>query len=124
VLSSKLFANLPLSLRLVHEFYELACFMSIMRDYQHTRSSGYFGPRLERSSGSNSQIFGRTVKNEYLALGVFGTTFSAAYLATRGGSKAQTKPTTVEQAKESVPVNAASSYVCFCVVLYRGKKRC
>ncbi|KAF8190186.1 hypothetical protein BJ912DRAFT_965943 [Pholiota molesta] len=55
------------------------------------------------------QIFGRTVKNEYLALGVFGTTFSAAYLATRGGSKAQTKPTTVEQAKESVPVNAASS---------------
>ncbi|KAF8970370.1 hypothetical protein BDZ97DRAFT_1791040 [Flammula alnicola] len=55
------------------------------------------------------QIFGRAIKNEYLALTVFGTTFGAAYLATRGGSKAQAKPTTVQQAKESVPVNASSS---------------
>ncbi|KJA26887.1 hypothetical protein HYPSUDRAFT_36056 [Hypholoma sublateritium FD-334 SS-4] len=55
------------------------------------------------------QILGRTIKNEHLALGVFGTTFGGAYLATRGGSKTQTKPTTVQQAKETVPVNAGSS---------------
>ncbi|KAF9486224.1 hypothetical protein BDN70DRAFT_794440, partial [Pholiota conissans] len=67
------------------------------------------------------QILGRTVKNEYLALGVFTTAFGGAYLATRGGSKAQTKPTTVQQAKESVPVNAGSScdsyYLCVSSIL-------
>ncbi|KAF4616709.1 hypothetical protein D9613_008802 [Agrocybe pediades] len=56
------------------------------------------------------QLFGRAIKNEYLALGTFATTGGIAYLATRGGnSAAQAKPATVEQAKQSVPVNAASS---------------
>ncbi len=58
----------------------------------------------------NSTIFGRAIKNEHLALGVFATTFGSAYLATRGGSKsAPVKPKTVQEAKESVPVNASSS---------------
>ncbi|KAH9477421.1 ATP synthase subunit K, mitochondrial [Psilocybe cubensis] len=55
-------------------------------------------------------ILGRSIKNEYLALGTFGITFGSAYLATRGGSKtAQAKPVTVEQAKQTVPINAGSS---------------
>lgn len=70
-------------------------------------------------ASGNSQIFGRTIKNEHLALGVFGTTFGGAYLATRGGSKTQTKPTTVHEAKETVPVNASSS----CVALYPVQSR-
>ncbi|PPQ66000.1 hypothetical protein CVT26_010660 [Gymnopilus dilepis] len=61
------------------------------------------------------QIFGKAVKNEYLALGTFGLTFGSAWLATRGGNKAtaQAKPQTVEQAKESVPINAGSSILNF-----------
>ncbi|KDR76463.1 hypothetical protein GALMADRAFT_67101, partial [Galerina marginata CBS 339.88] len=53
-------------------------------------------------------ILGRAIKNEYLALATFGTTFGGAWLATRGGKTAQAKPTTVNQAKESVPINASS----------------
>lgn len=66
---------------------------------------------LKHTLGStlNSQVLGRTVKNEYLALSVFGVTFGSAYLATRGGKTAQAKPTTVQEAKETVPIKAASS---------------
>ncbi|KIM36657.1 hypothetical protein M413DRAFT_56025, partial [Hebeloma cylindrosporum] len=54
-------------------------------------------------------IFGRAIKNEYLALGTFATAFSGAYLATRGGSNtAAAKPKTVQEAKESVPISATS----------------
>lgn len=42
---------------------------------------------------------------------MFGTTFGIAYLATRGGSKTQTKPTTVLEAKQTVPISAGSSCV-------------
>ncbi|KAF9057073.1 hypothetical protein BJ165DRAFT_1520481 [Panaeolus papilionaceus] len=56
-----------------------------------------------------SQIFGRAIKNEYLSLAVLSTAFGGAYLATRGGDKAQAKPTNVQQAKESVKVEAGSS---------------
>lgn len=67
---------------------------------------------------SPSTILGRVIKNEYIALGVFGTTFGTAYLATRGGSKTASRPTTVSQAKESVPVHASSaSVVHFCCKL-------
>ncbi|KAF9523519.1 hypothetical protein CPB83DRAFT_862655 [Crepidotus variabilis] len=57
------------------------------------------------------QLFGRAIKNEYIVLTVFGTTFGGAYLATRGGNNtaAQAKPVNVQQAKESVPINAGSS---------------
>ncbi|KAJ3513927.1 hypothetical protein NLJ89_g2675 [Agrocybe chaxingu] len=54
-------------------------------------------------------VFGRKVANEYLALGTFATVFGGAFLATRGGKKdAPAKPTTVQQAKESVPINGTS----------------
>jgi len=60
--------------------------------------------------GTNSQILGRAVKNEYLALGIFTTVFGGAWLSTRGGAKAAPpKPTTVQQAKERVPVSADST---------------
>ena len=59
--------------------------------------------------GTNSQILGRAVKNEHLALGIFTTVFGGAWLATRGGAKAAPKPTTVQQAKESVLVKADST---------------
>jgi len=69
----------------------------------------------------NSAILGRTVKNEYLALGVFGITFGSAYLVMGGGgnksSASSARPTTVVQAKESVPVNASSAWVCEFLVL-------
>ncbi|KAF8804486.1 hypothetical protein BYT27DRAFT_7340107 [Phlegmacium glaucopus] len=55
------------------------------------------------------QILGRAVKNEYLAIGIFSTVFGGAWLSTRGGAKAAPKPTTVQQAKESVPVKADST---------------
>ncbi|PPQ66640.1 hypothetical protein CVT24_006932 [Panaeolus cyanescens] len=55
------------------------------------------------------QLFGRTIKNEYLSLGVLTTAFGGAFLATRGGSNAQAKPTNIQQAKESVKVEAGSS---------------
>ncbi|KDR76467.1 hypothetical protein GALMADRAFT_246833 [Galerina marginata CBS 339.88] len=64
---------------------------------------------MERIYEPQPTIFGRAIKNEYLALATFGTTFGGAWLATRGGKTAQAKPTTVNQAKESVPINASSS---------------
>ncbi|KAF8908408.1 hypothetical protein CPB85DRAFT_1309332 [Mucidula mucida] len=48
-------------------------------------------------------IFGRAIKNEYLALGTLSTVFGGAFLATRGGNKAEpAKPTLVEKVKEAV----------------------
>ena len=61
----------------------------------------------------DSTIFGRAIKNEYLSIGVLSTAFGTAWLATRGGSEAEKKPATVQQAKESVKINAGSSYVFF-----------
>ncbi|RXW21985.1 hypothetical protein EST38_g3876 [Candolleomyces aberdarensis] len=56
------------------------------------------------------QIFGRAIKNEYLALGTFATAFGGAFLATRGGEK-KAPPADVKQAKAEVPINAGSKYV-------------
>ncbi|KAG2003653.1 hypothetical protein CC2G_004242 [Coprinopsis cinerea AmutBmut pab1-1] len=53
------------------------------------------------------QILGRAIKNEYLALGTFASAFGLAFLSTRGGDK-QAPPTTVQQAKAEVPINAGS----------------
>ncbi|EAU82935.2 hypothetical protein CC1G_12365 [Coprinopsis cinerea okayama7 len=58
------------------------------------------------------QILGRAIKNEYLALGTFASAFGLAFLSTRGGDK-QAPPTTVQQAKAEVPINAGSKYVYF-----------
>lgn len=66
----------------------------------------------------HSQILGRAIKNEYLVLGIYSTVFGGAWLATRGGSKALAKPTTVQQAKASVPVLADSAWVCYFQSLY------
>jgi len=66
----------------------------------------------------DSTIFGRAIKNEYLSIGVLSTAFGAAWVATRGGSEAQKKPVTVQQAKESVKINAGSSYVFFFVMFW------
>ncbi|KII91126.1 hypothetical protein PLICRDRAFT_173026 [Plicaturopsis crispa FD-325 SS-3] len=59
-----------------------------------------------------SVIFGRTIKNEYLALGtLLGTT--AIALAATGGSKKDAKPapgkSTLQTIKDAVPINASSS---------------
>ncbi|PBK70993.1 hypothetical protein ARMSODRAFT_884350, partial [Armillaria solidipes] len=47
-------------------------------------------------------IFGRAIKNEYLALGTFASVFGGAFLATRGGKKDTPAPTLVEQVKANV----------------------
>ncbi|SJL12822.1 uncharacterized protein ARMOST_16253 [Armillaria ostoyae] len=47
-------------------------------------------------------IFGRAIKNEYLALGTFASVFGGAFLATRGGKKDAPAPTLVEQVKANV----------------------
>ncbi|KAG6824714.1 hypothetical protein H0H92_006074 [Tricholoma furcatifolium] len=54
-------------------------------------------------------IFGRAIKNEYLALGVFGTTFGGAWLATRGGPKENSAGQSLQKVRESIPINAGSS---------------
>ncbi|GAW09973.1 hypothetical protein F5879DRAFT_714418 [Lentinula edodes] len=57
-------------------------------------------------------ILGRAIKNEYITLGVLGSVFGGAFLATRGGSKQDTKaatPSIIEKVKEAVPLNAGSS---------------
>ncbi|KAF8906846.1 hypothetical protein CPB84DRAFT_1959898 [Gymnopilus junonius] len=72
-----------------------------------TESPGCNNPNVTKI---RCQVFGKAIKNEYLALGTFATAFGGAWLATRGGSKtAQAKPQNVEQAKESVPIAASSS---------------
>ena len=58
--------------------------------------------------GTHSQILGRAVKNEHLALMIYSTFFGGVYLATRGGPKT-VKPTTVQQAKDSVLLKADST---------------
>jgi len=59
------------------------------------------------SNPNVAKYLGPRYKNEHLA---FATAFGSAYLATRGGSKSlPVKLTTVQQAKESIPVNASSS---------------
>ena len=65
-------------------------------------------PQPHPTHGTNSQILGRAVKNEHLALIIYSTVFGGAYLATRGGPKT-VKPTTVQQAKESVLLKADST---------------
>ncbi|KAG6837018.1 hypothetical protein H0H93_016225 [Arthromyces matolae] len=54
-------------------------------------------------------IFGRAIKNEYLALGVFGTVFGGASLAMRGGKKENAAGQSLQKARESIPINAGSS---------------
>jgi len=56
-------------------------------------------------------ILGRAVKNEHLAMGILATAFGGAALATRGKKK-ETAPVngqSIQQLKESVPINAGSS---------------
>lgn len=53
-----------------------------------------------------SVILGRTIKNEYLALGTLLGTVGLA-MSLSGGSK-DTKPKTIDQVKESVNLNASS----------------
>jgi F-type H+-transporting ATPase subunit k len=67
------------------------------------------------TSRINSIIFGRAIKNEYLALGTLGLT---GFLATSmmGGKKETAAPTTsakptLEQVKDAVKFNAGSRYV-------------
>ncbi|KAG7446774.1 uncharacterized protein BT62DRAFT_893354, partial [Guyanagaster necrorhizus] len=47
-------------------------------------------------------IFGRAIKNEYIALGTFASVFGGAFLATRGRKKEGPPPTLVEQVKATV----------------------
>ncbi|KAF8229792.1 hypothetical protein L208DRAFT_1401516 [Tricholoma matsutake] len=57
-------------------------------------------------------ILGRTIKNEYLSLGVLTSAIGGAWLATRGEKKAGARPIagqSVQQVKESIPLNASSS---------------
>ena len=63
---------------------------------------------LTKKFAFNSPIFGRAVRNEHLTLIIYSTVFGGIYLATRGGAKT-VKPTTVQQAKESVLLKADSS---------------
>ena len=56
-----------------------------------------------------SLIFGRAVRNEHLALAIYSTVFGGVWLATRGGASKTPKPTTVQQAKESVLLKADST---------------
>ncbi|KAF8886572.1 hypothetical protein BD779DRAFT_1530425 [Infundibulicybe gibba] len=56
-------------------------------------------------------IFGRAIKNEYLALGVLTTAIGGAVLSMRGG-KTDSAPRagqSVQQVKEAIPINASSS---------------
>ncbi|KAG6879813.1 hypothetical protein C0992_011364 [Termitomyces sp. T32_za158] len=54
-------------------------------------------------------IFGRAIKNEYIALGVLTTFFGGASLAMRGGKKENAAGQSLQKARESVPINAGSS---------------
>ncbi|KAF8056709.1 hypothetical protein FPV67DRAFT_1492632 [Lyophyllum atratum] len=56
-------------------------------------------------------ILGRSIKNEHLALGILATAFGGAALAMRGGKKEQApaKNQSIQQVKDSVPINAGSS---------------
>ncbi|CDO73692.1 hypothetical protein BN946_scf185015.g20 [Trametes cinnabarina] len=53
-------------------------------------------------------ILGRAIKNEYLALGTILGTVGLTMLATGGKKDAAPKPETLEQAKETVKINASS----------------
>ena len=86
--------------------------------WRHTTChSLYWRLTCSRFSATHSQILGRAVKNEYLALAIYSTVFGGVYLATRGRSTAAPKPTTVQQAKDSVLLNADSRWE-FSVTLY------
>ncbi|KAG6918080.1 hypothetical protein DXG01_016532 [Tephrocybe rancida] len=54
-------------------------------------------------------IFGRAIKNEYIALGVLTSAFGGAALAMRGGKKENTAGQSLQKARESVPIKAGSS---------------
>ncbi|KAG6864600.1 hypothetical protein C0991_008364 [Blastosporella zonata] len=54
-------------------------------------------------------IFGRAIKNEYLALGVFTTFFGGVGLAMRGGPKENSAGQSLQKAREAVPINAGSN---------------
>ena len=71
----------------------------------------FFSP-LSNMHLRHSQILGRTVRNEHLALMIYSTFFGGIWLATRGGSNKTIKPTTVQQAKESVLLKTDSKWVC------------
>ncbi|KAG5653574.1 hypothetical protein H0H81_012263 [Sphagnurus paluster] len=68
-------------------------------------------------------IFGRAIKNEHLALGIFTTVFGGAALAMRGDKKekAPLAGQSLQQVKESVPINAGSRCVyCMSVAVHRA----
>jgi hypothetical protein len=77
-------------------------FSSSLVEYELSR-------KISCQYGTNSQILGRTVRNEHLALMIYTTVFGGAWLATRGGGAKTVKPTTVQQAKESVLLKADST---------------
>ncbi|KAG6873696.1 hypothetical protein C0995_012158 [Termitomyces sp. Mi166 len=54
-------------------------------------------------------IFGRAIKNEYIALGVLTTVFGGASIAMRGGKKENTAGQSLQKARDSIPLNAGSS---------------
>lgn len=77
------------------------------------RIDSQFNLRLFNSNYS-SVILGRTIKNEYLSLGVLTSAIGGAWLATRGEKKAGARPIagqSVQQVKESIPLNASSRRV-------------
>ena len=66
-----------------------------------------------KHTNSISQILGRAVRNEYLALGTIISTAAIAFAATSGGGKKEAAPSksiqeTIQKAKEAVPFNAKS----------------
>ena len=64
------------------------------------------------SSCNCSVIFGRAIKNEYLALGTLIGTVGLSVLAAGGGKKdAPAAKPTLEQVKDSVKIDASSKYV-------------
>jgi hypothetical protein len=62
----------------------------------------------------NSVIFGRAIKNEYIAITTLASTGLLSYVATRGGKKegrtASSGKSTLDHAKDSVPITAESRF--------------
>jgi hypothetical protein len=67
--------------------------------------------RAQPCYGGHSVIFGRAIKNEYLALGTLFATGAATFASMGGSKQAASKPSTIEQVKEAVKLNAGSRCV-------------